>query len=207
MILQRAISINNFLNKKFDLVQLEGAFADSIGEDVQLSGSWLFFGDSGNGKTEMMVQLAIYLSRFSKVAYNTVEEGDRHTFQKAIKRQRFTAKERRSIQILNESFEELMVRLAKPKAPKIVFNDSVQFMMITKIQYKLLISQFPDVLFIWVSHIEGKKPTGSVAQWIRYHADVKGYVEGFKAFITSRYGGNKPYIINEDRAAEYYNEF
>ena len=65
---------------------------------------------------------------------------------------------------------------------------------------------FPTKLFIWISHAEGKKPLGTLAAYVEYHADVKIRVEGFKAIIKSRYEGNEDFVINQERAANYWNE-
>lgn len=206
MILKRAISIDQMKRMKFKTMEFKGAFANSIGETVERSGSWMFYGESGHGKTEFTLQLARYLANFGRVAYNTLEEGARLTFQNAIERQPFTKKEQRNFIILSEPIEELSFRLKLQKAPDFIIIDSVQYSGLTRIDYKKLIATFPNKLFIWISHTEGRKPQGRLAQQIEYHADVKGRVEGFKAILKSRYQGFEDYVINAERAAEYWNE-
>lgn len=206
MELKRAISVDQLLKKKFKTIKLEGEWAASIGEEVQPSGSWLIHGDSGNGKTTYCLMLSKVLSKHGRVAYNTIEEGARLTFQQAISRQKFTKTQRRKFVILSESIEELRIRLRKQKSPDFVLIDSLQYTFLTKKEYKELIDEFPDKLFIWISHSEGRKPRGKLAQDVEYHADVKMRVEGFKVIIKSRYGGTEDFIVNAERAATHWNE-
>lgn len=202
----RAISVDQLERTKFNVMTFTGKFAESIGVEVERSGSWIIYGDSGHGKTELALQLAKYLTSYCKVAYNTIEEGARLTFRKAVERQKFTKEERKNFIILNEEIKDLRERLAKPKAPQVVIIDSVQFADITKREYKQLVREHANVLFIWISHVEGKKPLGALAVHVEYNSDVKIRVEGFKAFIKSRFEGCEDYIISESRAESYWNE-
>jgi hypothetical protein len=43
-----------------------------------------------------------------------------------------------------------------------------------------------------------------VAEEVQYDADVKIHVEGFKADVASRYGGNLPFIIWKEGAEHYW---
>jgi hypothetical protein len=72
--------------------------------------------------------------------------------------------------------------------------------------YKTLRSLFPQKLFILISHAEGKNPAGRVAKSIKYDAFVKIWVEGYRAFAVSRYGGGEPYTIWDEGADEYWIE-
>jgi hypothetical protein len=82
--------------------------------------------------------------------------------------------------------------------------DTVQFAELTFSEYKKIKLMYPDKLFIYVSHTEGKMPEGKVARKILKDASVAIRVEGFKGFPVSRYGGGKTIIINEERADEYW---
>ncbi len=206
MELKRAISIDQITKMRFTTMNFEGEWADHVGIEVEKNGSWIIYGESGHGKTSYSLKLAKYMTRFGRVAYNTLEEGARLSFQKAIKRQKFSTLERRRITILNEDLDHLIERLKKQKSPDIIIIDSLQFIGITKKQYNQLIKRFPSKTFIWISHAEGKKPLGSLAVYVEYHADVKIRVEGFKAIIKSRYGGGEDYIIDQAKSAEYWNE-
>lgn len=206
MNLKRAISIDQLTKMKFNTMTFDGAFAESIGDEVERSGSWIIYGDSGHGKTSVSLQFAKYLTRFGRVAYNTIEEGARLSFQKAIQRHKFTSIERRRFIILSEDMPDIIERLSRQKSPDIIIIDSLQFAGITKTEYKKLVRMFRTKLFIWISHSEGKKPLGALAVYVEYNADVKIRVEGFKAIIKTRYGGTEDFVINAERAAEYWNE-
>ena len=60
--------------------------------------------------------------------------------------------------------------------------------------------------FIFTSHASGKYPEGRTANAIRYHANVKIRIEGFRAFVQSRYGGDKErfYEIYQEGAQRYW---
>lgn len=191
---------------KFPIMELEGAFARSFGARVQRSGSWIIYGESGNGKTELEIQLAKYFTRFAKVLINTLEEGARLTFQMAMGRHSFSEQERRRLHVTQDEMPQLRARLEKPKSPDIVFIDSLQFAGLTKVQYKQFVRDFPNKLFIWISHSEGKKPLGGLGIHVDYNSDVKIHVIGFKGLVKTRYQAGADYIINQAKADELWNQ-
>ena len=60
---------------------------------------------------------------------------------------------------------------------------------------------------IFISHGKGKNPIGRLAESVKFDADSKVFVKGFRAFITSRYGGGEPIDVWEQGAKEYWGEF
>ena len=80
----------------------------------------------------------------------------------------------------------------------------MQYSFLTRRSYFDLKQQLPNKLLIFISHAAGKEPDGDLAKKVRFDADVKIYVEGYKAFVTSRYGGGEPIIIWEKGAADYW---
>ena len=201
----RAVSTEDLLSRKFKIMKLEHEWKDLIGEPER-NGVWLIWGNSGNGKTRFCLTLAKYLTKFGRVAYNTLEEGARRSMQKAV--QEVNMKElsviRRPIFLDREPIGELRERLSKHKSPDIIFIDSFQYSGLTRTEYIRLKEDFPDKLFIFVSHAEGKNPLGRTAQFVRYDVDVKIRVEGFRAFSVSRLGATKPFDIWEEGAREYW---
>ena len=103
-----------------------------------------------------------------------------------------------------ETITELGNRLAARKSPQVVIIDSLQYTGLTYTEYKLLRDKFRHKLFIFISHAEGKLPKGNVAKSVRYDANVKILVEGYKAFCESRYGGGEPFTIWAKGAQEYW---
>jgi len=201
--MKRAVSVHQLLKKKFEIMPFTGVWFDTFGKP-ELSGSWIFWGNSGNGKTRFVLQLAKYLSQFGKVVYNTLEEGARLSMQKAV-RETNMLEVAKVFQILNkENMDDLRERLSKQKSPRIIIIDSIQYTELNKKTYKKLISDFPKKLFIFISHAEGKHPDGRLAKSVRYDADIKGFIEGYKLTATSRLGGGKEYIIWQKGADEYW---
>ena len=60
-------------------------------------------------------------------------------------------------------------------------------------------------LLIFISHAEGTRPEGRAAKKVEYDADVKIYVEGFKATCKSRFMDvpGVPFVIWEEGAKKY----
>ena len=94
--------------------------------------------------------------------------------------------------------------LEKKRKAIVVVIDSLQYFGITYIDYKKLKEEFPRHTFIFISHAKGKLPDNKTADKIRYDAGIKVRVEGHIAFVASRYGGNKNYVIWEEKAKEYW---
>lgn len=203
--LKRAVSVDELLKKKFNVMKFVLNWLLSFGTPER-SGSWIIWGMSGNGKTRFTLQLAKYLSGFGKVAYMTLEEGAKLSFQRAIAQTNMISVAKKFVILEGETIEELTQRLLKRKSPDIIIIDSVQYWEINKSQYKQLKAQFPNKLFIFISHAEGKEPMGSTAKSIRYDADVKIWVQGYKAFPVSRFGGGRPFTIWEEGADEYWSK-
>lgn len=200
--IKRALTIADIKKKKFKTFDLAYEWKNHIGNPEQ-NGVWFVWGNSGHGKSRFLMNLAKELSHHQKVAYNALEEGARYSIQKNIVESGI--QEEHAIMILDrEPLVELKERLRKRKAPKVVFIDSLQYTGMTKKQYIELKEEFKETLFIFNSHAEGKEPLGNIAKFVRYDADVKIRVEGFKAFPMSRMGGGDAYIIWEDGANKYW---
>ncbi|MCH4824268.1 hypothetical protein ML462_13915 [Gramella lutea] len=200
MPLKRAISVDEMYKMKFEEMPFEGEWLESFGKPER-SGVWIIWGQSGNGKTDFAIKTAKNLTKFGRVAYNTLEEGARKSFQLACKRNHMHHVKGKFI-ILQEGIEDLEKRLNKRKAPNVVIIDSFQYTGLTKTEYKRLKAKYPKTLFIFISHAEGKQPEGRAAKFVRYDADVKIRVEGYRAYVTSRYGGGEPFTIWAEGAAE-----
>lgn len=199
------MSITQLLDTVFPIMEFTGVWLAFMGIP-ELSGVWIIWGKSGNGKTRFALMLAKYLTNFSLVLYNTLEEGARKSMQNAAFDIGLKDVQKR-MKILNrEPMEELKQRLRKRKSAKIILIDSLQYTGMKRKDYIALKEEFPDKLFIFISHAEGKEPKGEVAQFVRYDADCKLYVEGYKAFPTSRYGGGAEFVINQERAAKVWGE-
>ena len=193
----RAASLDQVLRTRFKVLPFEGEWKDAIG-CPELTGSWIVWGNSGNGKTRFALQLRKYLCQFGRVAYDSLEEGVSVSLVKAIKETHMMEVRRKFVVLDKEPIDQLTERLEKPKSPDIVCVDSLQYTGMSYEQYKALKERFPKKLFIWISHADGTLPEGRVAKKVRFDSNVKVFVQAYRAEPVSRYGGGKPYIIWEE---------
>lgn len=201
--MNRSYSVHNVFDAKFRTLELDGEWKEAIGSP-ELSGSWFVYGPPKNGKTSFAMKLAKYLTRFRRVAYNSIEEGLSLSIKMAMKRVNMLEVGGRLV-LVKKDFGELTAYLKQHKSPDVVVIDSVQFLELKFEEYKQLKSMFPSKLFIYVSHIEGRLPDGLTARKIFRDANVSFRIEGFKGFPVSRYGGDgEPIVISEEKAMEYW---
>ena len=193
----RAASLDQVLRTRFKVLPFEGEWKDAIG-CPELTGSWIVWGNSGNGKTRFALQLCKYLCQFGRVAYDSLEEGVSVSLVKAIKETHMMEVRKKFVVLDKEPIDQLTERLEKPKSPDIVCVDSLQYTGMSYEQYKALKERFPKKLFIWISHADGTLPEGRVAKKVRFDSNVKVFVQAYRAEPVSRYGEGKPYIIWEE---------
>ena len=206
----RAISNKNVLTAKFKVAEFDGEFLASFGKP-ELRGTWLVYGGSGCGKTTFVMQLCKYLTRFGRVAYNSLEQGLSLSLQRTWERVNMQEVGNQIILLNKEQLKDLRIRLQKKQSPDIVIIDSVQYWYGLKMyDITKLKNDFPNKLFVFISQERKGLPDGIVAQKIKYDSDVKVWVEGYKAFVTTRYNlpelgeGGADFVIWEQGAQEYW---
>lgn len=150
--MKRALTARNVLTTKFHTLQFDGVWREAVGEP-ELTGSWIIYGDTKNGKTTFAMMLSKYLTAFGRVAYNSVEEGISRTIQLAVDRTGILEVGARWMLLDRESKDELTERLRRQRSADIVFIDSVQFMDLKFSEYKDLKQRFPTKLFVYISHM------------------------------------------------------
>ena len=203
--MKKALSMVDLMRKNREVYAFEGTLQEAFGQPEQ-NGVWFIWGRSGNGKTSFVLQLCKELTRYGKVAYDSLEEGDSLTMQNALMRVGMGDVGRRFI-LLNESLKELDTRLKRRRSPDIVVVDSFQYAHIDLKQYEEFIDQHKNKLIIFVSQADGLKPWGRTAQSAMYSASLKIWVEGYRAISKGRYRGNLGYYtIWAERAEEYWGE-
>ena len=198
-------SLKELMKKNYKLLDgVSEKFRESFGEVV---GNFMMivWGDSGNGKSNLVFQLVAELTETGRVLYVSLEEGTEKTIQNKAA-EYFDEKHMGRIAFGDHhlSYPVLTALLKKMRSPKFVVIDSLQYWSITYDQYKQLKRDFPTKAFIFISHANGKMPDGKVANSIKYDVGIKVNVEGHIAFPRSRYGGNKPYVIWEEGAKKYW---
>jgi len=173
---RRAVSVSEILRKKFIEMPVEGEWKALLGRPAR-NGVWHIKGTSGQGKTTLLMKMAKYLTRFGRVAYNSLEEGARKSMQEAIIDADMESVKKDFILLDREPIDELDLRLSKKRSPDIIIIDSIQYAGLTKSIYKNLVDKYPDKLFIFNSHAEGRKNVGAIARDIEFDADIKIDVE------------------------------
>ena len=200
--MKRALTITDIRSYKATTYRLEGELGDALG-DVELTGSWIVWGGSANGKTRFALQLAKALAKHVRVAYDSLEEGLSLSMRHAIEAVGFSDVKRNFVLLDGESIDDLKERLRKQRSPKVVIIDSLQYTGLTYNEYKRLRDEFRQKLFIFISHADGHNPKGAVADSVKYDAFVKIFVEGYRAYPQSRFGGGEPYTVWPEGAAKY----
>jgi hypothetical protein len=202
----KVLGLKQLLQRTYDfLVGLPPEITHSFGK---LTSNFLMiiWGQSGNGKSNLIMQLVRVFMNYGNVLYVGLEEGFESTMQ--MNALRHLSEESHSGKILfadhEMTYEELIKRLKRKKSPRFIVIDSIQYWNIDYEDYKKLKEMFPRKSFLFISHAEGKEPKGATAKSIRYDVPIKVHVAGYVAFVTSRYGGNKPYVIWEEGAKKFY---
>ncbi|HAO08175.1 MAG TPA: ATP-dependent serine protease, partial [Chryseobacterium sp.] len=150
-----------------------------------------------------------YLTGFvkNKVLINSLEEGKTKSFQMNIERSGINAVADKVLFGDRVPMEKLFEKLRKQRSPEIIMIDSVQYSKMNKKSFDNLREEFRNKLWIFISQADKSgDPKGSLAIDIRFDADVKIKVEGFKAFPESRFGGGEEFIIDPERAAKYHGQ-
>ncbi len=204
--MSRALSVSDLLNKKYKTLSFSGKWFEAFGEP-ETKGVWFIWGQSGNGKTSFSLQLCKELSRFGRVAYNSLEEGSSMTMQNAFKAAGMGAIKRKLL-LLCEPVDELSERLLKPKSPDFVVIDSFQYSRLSFAQYLDFKRKHHNKLIIFISQADGKQPGSRAAKSVMFDASLKIWVEGYKAFSKGRYIGPNGgmYTIWEKGAALYHGQ-
>lgn len=204
----KTLNVKTFLTKKFDILPFSGIWQKSFGNPCKQF-SIIIYGGSGGGKTELAMKLGKYLTNFGKVVYNSIEEGDSHTLQMAVKRNNMDTVADKFQIIDGENLSELSERLRKQRSPDFVIVDSIQYLNATKEEYFEFKKEFyGKKAIIWISHTDGKDidaVKGALAKSIWYDVDIQVPVKGFKGFPKKRLnGGGEVFIIESKKADDYW---
>ena len=201
----RILGLKQLLNKQYTFLKIPARFEHSFGK-LTNSFTMIVWGMSGNGKSNFLMQFLQILMPYGRVLYVGLEEGFEASMQINALRNLKEAEHNGKIVFADHemTYEELSVKLKKKKSPKFIVIDSVQYWNINYEQYKKLKEEFTGRIFIFISHASGKLPDGKTADKIRYDAPIKVFVQGYIAFVISRFGGNNPFVIWEEGAKKYW---
>lgn len=200
----RALSPSDILNMKKDTIPFTGAWEEAFGSP-EWAGTWIVWGNSGDGKTSFLMQLCKELSKWKKVAYNSLEQKASKTMQDTLREYNMQQCKRGQFQVIpGESIADLSKRLSKPKSPDVIVIDSFQYTQMSYKDYIAFKEKHPGKLIIFVSHADGTQPDGRAARKVKYDAELKIRVEGFRACSQGRTIGSRGYYtIWEQGAIDY----
>lgn len=198
----RTLSAKQVLTIKFDTIHLGGRWDECVGE-IETTGIWFIWGNSGNGKTSAVVSLCKELSAFGKVLYNSREEGVSLTMQNTLRRYGMGELGSR-FQLANMSLQELDEKISQQRSPKFVVLDSFQFMGLTYKDFRAFCEKHKNKMLIFVSRTRGRQPEGRAAISAMYDASCKIWVEGYKAFSKGRFVGTTGEMTIWDEGAKKY---
>lgn len=198
----RTLSAKQVLTIKFDTIRLGGGWDECVGE-IETTGIWFIWGNSGNGKTSAVVSLCKELSAFGKVLYNSREEGVSLTMQNTLRRYGMGELGSR-FQLANMSLQELDEKISQQRSPKFVVLDSFQFMGLTYKDFRAFCEKHKNKMLIFVSRTRGHQPEGRAAISAMYDASCKIWVEGYKAFSKGRFVGTTGEMTIWDEGAKKY---
>jgi KaiC/GvpD/RAD55 family RecA-like ATPase len=207
----KVLTGRQIVEKEFKSIEgLSQKFTDSFG-DIEDTFSAIFSGESGNGKTSLITQVLKELQVLGEVLYLGLEEGHAKSFKKALVRSDLDLDK---IKVYDDlDFDELNAVLDRRFSPKIVVIDSIQYMGLTYIQYKILKRKYlfgrkanARKILIFISHSNGKTIDGKAAFSIRHDCMVKGFVKGYLCFMISRFEPKKNFIIWEAGAKDYWGD-
>jgi hypothetical protein len=208
--MNRALTPSNIRNKKRKIYHFEGKWLKGFGT-IERGTRILVYGEPKNGKTTFTFQLAKYMRKFGRVAYNSLEMGDSLALNKMLDTTGISNSE---LIIYNrETIEQIVERMKKHKSPDILIIDSLQYFRDNEgngMNYKKYIEftqSLSNKTIIFISHGKGKEPSGKLAETVKFDVDAFAFVKGYRAFITSRGSDGEPIDIWEEGAREFWGEF
>lgn len=204
MKLKRAYSPVEIQNMNIPSFEFAGDWEASLGRPAK-TGTWIIWGHSGNGKSSFAMQLIKYLCKFDRVIYDSLEESTGKSLQMSLNRHGMEEVNHKLLILDREPMDVLSERLSRKRSPGIVIIDSFQYSGLSYQGYKDLKERHANKLLIFISHAEGMRPEGRAAKKVEYDADVKIFIQGFRAMCKSRFMEKPgvPFLIWEEGAARY----
>lgn len=108
--MKKALSVTDMMRMKREVYEFEGKWLEAFGQPER-NGIWIVWGQSGNGKTSFVLQLCKELTKFGKIAYDSLEEGDSLTMQNALVRVGMADVGNKFMLLNQESITDLSERL------------------------------------------------------------------------------------------------
>jgi len=198
----RALSASELLKKNYQTLLWTDKWKQAF-DRPETTGVWFVWGNSGNGKSSFVMQLACELSKLGPVLFNSLEEGTRLTLQNNLSRTNLDGN-MQNLQFGAYAMDELDAHMSKRRAPRFVIIDSFQYTQMSYDNYIAFKERHRNKLIVFISHAEGKNPSGRPAKTVKYDADLKIWVEGFRAISNGRYNPGGVFTIWTEGAEKYW---
>lgn len=183
--LKKALTVANIQNQNVERVQFSGKWYQAF-KKPQTKGVWFVWGSSGSGKSAFLMQLAKEFAKDEKTLYNLLEE-DTDDSDYIERTELFAMNEvADNFLTVSYSYDELIIYLKKKGSAKRVVIDSTTYFTKSFEEYMNLKRMFPDKIFVYSGHADGKKPRAKIEEDIMYDAKMKIYVEGYLATCKGR---------------------
>ncbi|MBQ6378899.1 MAG: AAA family ATPase [Prevotella sp.] len=185
---RRAYTVDNIEAIRYECLDWDERWRIPFGNPA-VNSRWFVLGQSASGKSSFVMQLGRELCKKGPVLYVSYEEGVRMEFQRRLRYLHMGEVRGRFTVVTDDSYEELTERLERPKSARFVIIDSFQYCGWTYEQAKALVDRFPRKGFIFVSQEYKGQPIGKAAVRLKYMADMKVRVAGYKAYCQGRAAG------------------
>ncbi len=184
--MKRAYSPKEIAKITYKTLPWNGKWAEAFGMPEENS-TWFICGPSAAGKSSFVMQLAYELTHYGQVLYLSYEEGLSQSFQERMLRFDLDKRQGWFRVVPNDTLDDLTARLKKRHSAKFIIVDSFQLAYWGYPETEALVKMFPKKCFIFISQEEKGQPTGKPARRLRYLADVKVRVQGFRAYCQGRF--------------------
>lgn len=186
---KRAYSVSEVLAMKHETMGFTDKWFDAFGTPNKY-GVIFIWGNSGNGKSSFLAQLTKELCKYhKKILIDSCEEGVGLSFQNNMRRAGMLDVKSQVLTVDYEPIDELTERLKKKKSADVVIIDSYPYVGFRSFkQYRDFTQMFKEKkLLIFTGHARGSKPSTPAQEKVMYDADVKIFVEGYKAYCKGRF--------------------
>lgn len=186
---KRVYTPKDIESKKYECFDWDGEWLSAFGNPA-MNSRWFVLGPSASGKSSFVMQLAKKLCEYGPTLYMSYEEGVGMEFQRRLKLMKMNEVQGRFVVTPDDTYKEIMDRLSKPKSPRFVVVDSFQVSEWSYEQALELMKRYPQKGFVFISQEDKGQPIGKAAIRLRYIADMKIRVAGYKAYCQGRSAGS-----------------
>lgn len=186
---KRVYTPKDIESKKYECFDWDGEWLSAFGNPA-MNSRWFVLGPSASGKSSFVMQLAKKLCEYGPTLYMSYEEGVGMEFQRRLKLMKMNEVQGRFVVTPDDTYKEIMDRLSKPKSPRFVVVDSFQVSDWSYEQALELMKRYPQKGFVFISQEYKGQPIGKAAIRLRYIADMKIRVAGYKAYCQGRSAGS-----------------